>query len=738
MWSHSMCLVHALRGLRARAVRRSDSSRNWSSRRRGKRRLRLETLEDRSLPSCALSLAPNEPAPQLVGEPVLWTATASDCASDLVYQFSVKAAGEQFHVVRDFSSLNTFHWAPMEEGRYRIRVLAKEGYDGTDTFSAVVSDAVDSRETGHHAVISPTANPLVALFSVPPGPQGMVHVEFSVAGPQPDWRSTNELPRLPDKSTNFLVAGLLQNTTYEMRYVVTGHHHEHTSAPMQFTTGMIPASAVFPARTVVVPPGPGSDLHQDMLFQVRVNAPQNAPYFYATNLSGQITWYYDDTQSGFLHTFVAPGSSLVPGGTVLVTGADSAAARLYVQNILREIDLAGNPLRETDLAAVNAQLTALGHDIIHSFSHDVQRLPNGNTAVLGLTERTVDIKGTPTNYIGDMVVVLDQDFRVTWAWDAFDHLDVNRGPVLGEVTQPGAMDPSAAVPDLPAVDWLHANAVTWSPEDQDLVVSLRHQDWAIKIDYANGAGDGHVLWRLGQGGDFTVNASDPNPWFSHQHDSHFINNTTLIVFDNGNTRRDSDPNADSRGQVWTIDENTRTATLAFNVDLGNYSDKVGSAEALSNGNYCFTSGFILPTGIGQSIEVLPDGSPTYVLQLSISLYRSFRVRTLYAGVTDQVDDGGGAPRRGGHNGADGLWAAVSAALPASPAPLVTGITPPATSATGWPVRVPVDEAYTDQLLAPAAEENRVLALSRPSQDPLSWADDGCFAAFGTDGLAGAW
>ena len=393
MWSHSMCLVHALRGLRARAVRRSDSSRNWSSRRRGKRRLRLETLEDRSLPSCALSLAPNEPAPQLVGEPVLWTATASDCASDLVYQFSVKAAGEQFHVVRDFSSLNTFHWAPMEEGRYRIRVLAKEGYDGTDTFSAVVSDAVDSRETGHHAVISPTANPLVALFSVPPGPQGMVHVEFSVAGPQPDWRSTNELPRLPDKSTNFLVAGLLQNTTYEMRYVVTGHHHEHTSAPMQFTTGMIPASAVFPARTVVVPPGPGSDLHQDMLFQVRVNAPQNAPYFYATNLSGQITWYYDDTQSGFLHTFVAPGSSLVPGGTVLVTGADSAAARLYVQNILREIDLAGNPLRETDLAAVNAQLTALGHDIIHSFSHDVQRLPNGNTAVLGLTERTVDIKG---------------------------------------------------------------------------------------------------------------------------------------------------------------------------------------------------------------------------------------------------------------------------------------------------------------------------------------------------------
>jgi hypothetical protein len=332
---------------------------------------------------------------------------------------------------------------------------------------------VDSRITGHHAVISPTANPLVALFSVPPGSGDTVHVEFSVAGRHPDWRSTNELLRVPGKSTNFLVAGLLPETTYEMRYVVTDHHHEHHSSPLLFTTGAIPASAVFPSRTVVVPPGPGSDLHQDMLFHVRVNAPQNAPYFYATNLSGQITWYYDDAQSGFLHTFVAPGASLVPGGTVLVTGADSAAPRLYSINLLREIDLAGNPLRETNLAAVNAQLTTLGHDIIHSFSHDVQRLPNGNTAVLGLTERTVEINGTPTNYIGDMVLVLDQDFRVTWAWDAFDYLDVNRGPVLGEVTQPGAADPSAAVPKLPAVDWLHANTISWSPADQNLVVSLR-------------------------------------------------------------------------------------------------------------------------------------------------------------------------------------------------------------------------------------------------------------------------
>jgi hypothetical protein len=216
----------------------------------------------------------------------------------------------------------------------------------------------------------------------------VVHVEFSVAGPHPDWRSTNELRRLPDKSTNFLVAGMLPDTTYEMRYVVTSHHHEHDSAPLLFTTGAIPDSVIFPPHDVPQPPGPGSDLQEDMLFQIRTSAGQGRPYFFVTDLTGQVTWYYDTTQSGFLSGTVAPGASLVPGGTVLVMGADDAAPVPGSRSILREIDLAGNPLRETNVAAVNAQLTALGHDIIYSFTHDVQRLPNGQTAVIGITDST--------------------------------------------------------------------------------------------------------------------------------------------------------------------------------------------------------------------------------------------------------------------------------------------------------------------------------------------------------------
>src|SRR5438128_9339258 len=166
-------------------------------------------------------------------------------------------------------------------------------------------------------------------------------------------------------------------------------------------------------------------------------------------------------------------TTLLPGGTVIGQGNDRYSVRNN-RDVLREIDLAGNPIRETNLAAVNAQLAALGHEMIYGFHHDVQRLPDGSTVVLAYPERIVTINAVHTNYVGEMVIVLDQDFRVAWAWDAFDHLDVKRGPVLGEVVRAGSPEPTAVVPNLPAVDWLHVNAVALSPADGNLIRSARH------------------------------------------------------------------------------------------------------------------------------------------------------------------------------------------------------------------------------------------------------------------------
>ena len=592
-------------------------------------------------------LTPNKPSPQLVGDQVVWTATASDSGDNPVYQFSVGAAGHPLQVVRDFSHQNTFTWSPMQEGSYSVQVMVKDGFGGSVTASTVVTDTVNSRVTGNTPVISPTANPLVALYSAPPTADATMHVNFRAAGnPDAPWASTDAKSVLPGLSTNFVVAGMLPNTTYEMVNVTS----RGSSAVQYFTTGGLPAGLTFHQLTERQAPGPGSDLSQGLVFHQAINFATSAVNTLATDLLGRVVWYYDPVASGLNSPFA---TSLVPGGTILMFDAPASYGP-----ILREVDLAGNTLRETNTDAVNAQLTARGQDTITAFHHDAQRLPNGKTVVLGNVERTVDLNGTPRVYDGDMVIVLDENFQVTWTWNAFDFLDVHRGPI-GEQT------------DTDPVDWLHSNAVSWSPADANLVVSMRHQDWVIKIAYANGTGDGRVLWRLGKDGDFTLDSTDPYPWFSHQHNAHFIDNTTMVVFDNGNTRRADFPDSNSRGQVYTLNEQNHSASLRLNADLGNFSEAVGSAQGLPNGNFAFTSGFQGDSNnpFGQLIEVRPDGTAAYVLEMSSWEYRAYRMRNLY-GATDSP--AGTTTSLVSSSNPSGLSQAITFTATVSPVPPATG------------------------------------------------------------------
>src|SRR5262249_49261298 len=111
-------------------------------------------------------------------------------------------------------------------------------------------------------------------------------------------------------------------------------------------------------------------------------------------------------------------------------------------------------------------------------------------------------------------------------------------------------------------------------------------------------------------------------------------------------RRATDPNAHSRGQVWTLDETNMTASPVLNADLGGYSFRLGSAQRLSNGNYSFMSGSLgqVPPAVqvAQTIEVRPDGTRSCVLEYARPEYRSYRTRTLYEGVDDAL---AGAPRK---------------------------------------------------------------------------------------------
>jgi hypothetical protein len=489
--------------------------------------------------------------------------------------------------------------------------------------SAVVSDGVSSLVTGQDAVVTATLNPLVALYSAPACERGAMHVLFRPSSlADAEWTPTSTLRCQPNQSLNFVIAGMLANTAYEMVHR-GGGDGDRPVTPLLFTTGAPPATLSIPAFTVRQAPGPEAEPGRPLIYHNLAARPAaNAVNLLASDLSGRLVWYYDPLASGLVGIGL-PGSAPLPTGTVMLGGRDSH--RPLGLNVMREIDLAGNPLRETNIDAVNAQLRARGQEIIYGFHHEFLRLPSGDIATLGWTQKTIDVGGTPTRYAGDMLLVLDQDLQVVWTWDAFDHLDVNRAPLLGELCGPGPC------PLIGAVDWLHENTISSSPADGHLLISVRHQDWVIKIDYANGTGDGHVIWRLGQGGDFAVIASDPSPWFSHQHYAHYQDDSTLLLFDNGNMRRATDPSAHSRGQVWRLDEEAMTATLVVNLDVGNYSGELGTAERMPNGNYVFNSGSQGQL-FGQSIEMLPDGTKVYVQEVAARDYRSFRMSSLYRGI----------------------------------------------------------------------------------------------------------
>jgi arylsulfate sulfotransferase len=125
-------------------------------------------------------------------------------------------------------------------------------------------------------------------------------------------------------------------------------------------------------------------------------------------------------------------------------------------------------------------------------------LPNGHLIVLAAQIKTESgLVGfpTPVDVEGDVLIDLDENHNPVWVWSEFDHLDLNRHPM-----------------SFP--DWTHSNAVVYSADDKNLIVSIRHQHWAMKIDHKDGQGSGNILWKLGYQGDFSLqNGTDPQDWF---------------------------------------------------------------------------------------------------------------------------------------------------------------------------------------------------------------------------------
>jgi arylsulfate sulfotransferase len=496
----------------------------------------------------------------------------------------------------------------------------------TGTASAMAAGAVTN-----------TINPQVAQYSLTLPYRGTVTVEF---GPDTNYRfSTSAVASGTYGGTvNVLVAGMKATSLYHMRATVTfANGLSFTDIDHKFTTGALPAG-IIPTITATTTPGftpqPGIELLDTILGSAHTAA-------LATDLDGNVIWTYafpDQQTTSVLYPIklLANGHMMMGLAPISqsLTGGPPAAGTLVE---LREIDLAGNIVRQLSMDDLNARLTAAGFKVPQMclYSHDLTPLPNGHVLVIvAAIQKFTDLIGFPgsTSVVGDVIVDLDQDLNPVWVWNEFEHFDVNRHP-------------------LTFPDWTHTNAIVYSQDDGNILVSIRHQNWIVKVNYNDGLGDGSVIWKLGYQGDFTLkNGTDPTDWFYSQHKpSFFSSNTTgvfsLGVMDNGDDREFPDhTNCSTTGgptlcyttiPVLQVDERARTATLIFHQILpaNLYNSFAGNIEQLDNYNIEYD---LADIGSDSDVfEITPKSTPDTVWHMHIAgehAYRVFRMPSLYPGV----------------------------------------------------------------------------------------------------------
>lgn len=553
-----------------------------------------------------VTLKPSGTSPQPVGQFITWMAESAGTENPVWYRFRYRVDGD-YRLIRDFSPLTELEWTlPLGHGTVDIEVTARDQVTGelaaTEEPFTFHSAAVD--DLPH---VSGTGHPLVFIYSAPQC-AGRVRVTFQTGANRAQstpWRDCE-----PGRDVHFYLAGLRESTAYRATGEVEQNGRVTQLTAISFSTAEIPEDVSLAPQSVLRNDGGLSG--EGFVLQ----APLYPNHPAAADLNGNITWYYPGAIS--LLTRQEQGGRF--WGLIQSPGEKSA-------QVIREFDLAGVTLRETNAARINEQLEARGMRPMGAFHHEVRSLPNGHVLALTSIEQLMTgVQGDgEVNVIGDGIVVLDENLNLVWAWDGFDHLDPRQKALLDEKCNIGGCPPLFLSKD--GNDWTHANSVQLTA-DGDLLVSLRHLDQVIKINYDNGAGDGHVEWRFGRGGDFQLDGP-ASLWFSHQHDAQMLDDGTLILFDNGNVRYMADRTVQSRGQAWRIDPVARTAKAIVNADLGGYAFALGSAQRLSNGNYHFGLGWLLPSNEARGIEVTPAGTKVFELGIGRPAYRSFRSTSLY-------------------------------------------------------------------------------------------------------------
>ena len=504
-------------------------------------------------------------------------------------------------------------------------------------------------------------NPLVAQYNTYLPAPGKVSVEFGKTTSY--GRSTWQVPTpTPDGgAVQLYVAGMEGNSQYHMRgQIALDDGATFTDADQTCYTQAPPTTANLVVASTGTP-APGIEMWNTLL-------PPGLTQAWVTDLQGNVIWAYTPNPPLGQGDLIQ-GFQLLPNGNILMcisylssitppSGPDEF-------NEVREIDLAGNTVESLNMTLLNQKLAASNlldgqgnHYQLGSFHHDVLALPNGHMVLLATDYRTytnlIGYSGQSIKVTGDALVDVDKNLNPDWVWNTFDSgLDINRHPMQFGPT-PKGFD----------ADWTHSNNMLYSADDGNLLLSMRHQNWIIKINFLGGkssgapTGSGAIMWRLGYQGDFQLidsvdasGGSDPANWFYAQHGMNYFTQNTTGVFriglmDNGNDRvfttgqvqcapyQPPQSQCYSTMPVLELNESNMTATMLIHFIQNDtfYTFFGGNADLLSNNDievdFCAAErgAFIYeldPTGK----QTIWDGFTAKANQ-----YHAYRLPSLYPGV----------------------------------------------------------------------------------------------------------
>lgn len=375
------------------------------------------------------------------------------------------------------------------------------------------------------------AVPLAAIVEVHAEQPVVAALEIDDGDRQWTWR-----PRMqPDRRQKVVLFGLRPGRKHQVvvRLEDSANRTYDLSEPLVFETPPLPED--FPnlqatvSRPDLMEPGvtlfPTNVWHFDRPLM-------DYGYLVALDAAGEVVWYM---KTGHRTASV----EILENGHLLYNHA--GYRRVF------EINLLGDVIREWHAANI---VPALSDESIpvecDTFHHEVLPLDDDRFLALTTTLRLVAVYQhdhvhfpllASSHVVGDEIIEFRGDGEVLRRLNLFDYLDIDRlcygafGNFWNnKYIQQGILDTE---------DWTHANAILTTDEPDWIIVSLRHQDCLIKMNFDTG----EIRWILGdptgwkspwrekllrKQGDWT--------WNYHQHGPEVTSRGTLLMYDNGNYR----------------------------------------------------------------------------------------------------------------------------------------------------------------------------------------------------------